>query len=536
MLYALTGLFGREPWKGDDALHFGIALDFIQGGDWGVPHLAGEVHTDYPPLYHWCAAVLGKLLGTLLGLPDAVRLTSALFVGLYLWALQTAARTLQGPENAGLAPVLAIACIGSVVFLHDAQPLSAGLAGLALASLGAGGCLRSPYRYGAVLGAGLALSFMSVGLWLASAALCGFVPWLLFEARRNPAAPRGLAVAAMVSVTLALPWPLWLALKYPDVFSLWWQGQLGQVLSDLPDLAGNAADVSRTLLWFAWPALPIAGWALWRSRRHLQAPETLMPVALLLGVLVFIITHPVQRGLQVMPALVPLALLASQGAPSLRRGATNALDWFAVMTFSLFGGLIWVGWSAMMFGIPERLARQFSKLEPGFVLDFQPLAVGVALLFTAGWMGLLWRSPRSASRSSLRSAGGILLVWALVSSLWLPWINYGRSYRSLMVSMVAALPAQRGCVASRGLPDSQRAALDYFTGVETLTSRAALERCDFLITFNARRGVDPRLSSDWRLLWQGHRPGDRHEQFRLYTRRPLLGQLELRDQEDGALN
>ncbi len=28
LLYIFTGLFGRDPWKGDDALHIGIAFSF----------------------------------------------------------------------------------------------------------------------------------------------------------------------------------------------------------------------------------------------------------------------------------------------------------------------------------------------------------------------------------------------------------------------------------------------------------------------------------------------------------------------------
>jgi hypothetical protein len=54
--------------------------------------------------------------------------------------------------------------------------------------------------------------------------------------------------------------------------------------------------------------------------------------------------------------LSPLVLLAVPGVASLRRGAANAFDWFGMITFSVFALLAWIGWSAMVFGWPEKLA------------------------------------------------------------------------------------------------------------------------------------------------------------------------------------
>lgn len=41
-----------------------------------------------------------------------------------------------------------------------------------------------------------------------------------------------------------------------------------------------------------------------------------------------------------------------------------------MITFSFFAILAWIGWSALVFGWPERLARQAIRLEPGFVGQF----------------------------------------------------------------------------------------------------------------------------------------------------------------------
>ena len=66
----------------------------------------------------------------------------------------------------------------------------------------------------------------------------------------------------------------------------------------------------------------------------------------------------------------------------LRRGAAAALAWFGAMTFSFFGALVWLGWFAMMTGVPAQIARNFAKLEPGHVPQFQWSGFALACLFT----------------------------------------------------------------------------------------------------------------------------------------------------------
>ena len=97
--------------------------------------------------------------------------------------------------------------------------------------------------------------------------------------------------------------------------------------------------------------------------------------------------------------LAPLALLGAHGVARLRRGAANALDWFGVMTFSFFAGLIWLGYVAMMTGVPPKIANNFAKTSPGYLPQFEPLHFAVALALTAGWLYLAFfsaPSPRAA--------------------------------------------------------------------------------------------------------------------------------------------
>jgi hypothetical protein len=55
--------------------------------------------------------------------------------------------------------------------------------------------------------------------------------------------------------------------------------------------------------------------------------------------------------------LPPLAILAAFGLPTMKRGAINAIDWFAVMILSFFAGFIWLAWIAKQTNWPPQLAR-----------------------------------------------------------------------------------------------------------------------------------------------------------------------------------
>jgi 4-amino-4-deoxy-L-arabinose transferase-like glycosyltransferase len=201
----------------------------------------------------------------------------------------------------------------------------------------------------------------------------------------------------------------------------------------------------------------------------------------------------------------------------------SGFAWFGAMTFTTLGGLIWLGWIAMMTGVPERLARNFSKLEPGFAASFDVIALAIALALTLLWIALLARSERSLHRSTAYWAGGLALLWGLAMTLWLPWIDYGKSYKPVAASLAAAIKrtgiANGACIESRGLGEAQRAVFHYHGGIVTRRLEASpRSRCHLLLVqADARQPGQDRTGPGWRRVWEGNRPRDR-ERFRLYVR------------------
>lgn len=146
------------------------------------------------------------------------------------------------------------------------------------------------------------------------------------------------------------------------------------------------------LSWFAWPALPLAAWTLWKERRRLLEPRTLIPLTSFVVLLAVQSVFSEPRSLNALPLLPPLILLAAPATLSLRRGAANALDWFGMMTFTLLAGLIWLGWAAMVFGIPPQIAKNMVRQVPGFVAQFMPTTFAVSLALTFAWLWLIFTS------------------------------------------------------------------------------------------------------------------------------------------------
>ena len=74
------------------------------------------------------------------------------------------------------------------------------------------------------------------------------------------------------------------------------------------------------------------------------------------------------------------------------------------------------------------------------------------------------------------------MFWALTMLLWLPWIDYGKSYRPVAQAIKAGLRGNAGCIASRGLGEAQRAAFDYHAEIVTERSETHVGRkCGMLL-------------------------------------------------------
>lgn len=502
-IYLLTGVTGHDPWKSEDAIHIGIAHGFATEGFWSVPRIAGEAWPHTAPLYHWLAALLGKSLGGILAFHDAARLATVAFGAVFMLATAGAARTFFGPAAGRIAPLLVIGTLGLLTPIHDAQPAIAGLAFAALAWWGSGLVLQGHSLGGLLIGAGFGLAFPAHGL----VGLLMAIPALSAPLFRRDF--KGMLATMLVALPLLAAWPLLLQqTSTGSVFlTQWWQNEFAEATRAR---SWPTARHLEQLIWATWPVLPLSLWSLWLHRR---SPSALfLPLIGSLITLGWYLTGS-PRTLSALPALLPLILLAAAGADRLRRGVANAFNWFALMTFSFIAVLVWLGASAQALGWPPTIARNFAKLAPGHDVTYAWQLLIFAAALSLAWL-LLWGVRRAGWRASLHWAAGTTLMWCLVATLWLSWIDHYKSHRTVVLAIGRFLPEGHGCIERGNLDAAHLATLDYFAKIRTLpVSRSG--KCDWRIIIDNKEREAP---AGWQTVWQGGRPSDRKENWYLERR------------------
>ncbi|HEY3074121.1 MAG TPA: glycosyltransferase family 39 protein [Burkholderiales bacterium] len=520
--FILPGLASHDLWKTQDAIGLGIVHGMAVSRDIIVPRIAGEVWLYDQPLYHWFALAFGKLLGWLVEFHAAARLASGAFVGAAFVFIYAAAREGSREETrqtvACAALLVLLGCIGLLVHAHEALPELASLAAMCGALAALPYATRKPLRAGLAFGVALGMAFLSA-TWIAPLSLALVVVVAHFvcpEWRTQRSAPF-LATTAAAALVVALSWPLALALRSPETFSAW----RAIVFQPEANAAENFRHFFSTASWFTWPAWPLALWSAWSLRRRWREARLLVPALTVLAMIILFIAWGPPQDENLIPLLAPLALLAAQGIFTLRRGALAALDWFGALTFAVFAGLVWLGYIAMLTGLPAPVARNFGRIAPGFVAHLQPLAVAFALALVAAWLYIVFFTPGSPLRSLARWAGGVVLLWGTFAMLWMPWVDYQKSYRSVALQLKSKLPVDAKCLAQRSLGVSQAAALDYHGGIRTqpfdVVKPAACPLV--LVQGSPKHELDAPATTAamrWTKLADVGRPGDRAERYRLY--------------------
>jgi 4-amino-4-deoxy-L-arabinose transferase-like glycosyltransferase len=521
LAFALPGLTAHDPWKSFDAIGIEIAHQMHATGDWLLPRIGRDPWLEDPPLYHWFAAAFAKGFGSVLPLHGAIRLASGLFVLAALAFLYVAARNRVAPQQSHAAGAIAVlvllGSIGLIVHAHEAVPDLAALAAICAAFVFWPHANGRPVRDGIGFGASLGAAFLASGpVAPAALALAALVAPLACRSMRA-AAPAFLGTSALVAAVLSAAWPVAIAVRAPELAAAWWSS----VLQPRGSLPGNLRYYLVTASWFAWPAWPLALWALWHRRKALLEPQAFAPLLAFAFLFAAIVLMGPTQDIHCIVLLPPLALLAPLGIDALRRGAANALDWFGVMTFSLFAALIWLGYVSMLTGEPQRIAKNFLRSAPGFTAEFQPLAVGFAIALLAAWIALIVWVPPSPTRAVLRWAGGVALLWGSFAALWLPWADYQKSYRGVALELKAKIPAGAKCIARTGLGNAQRAALSYHAAIHTRPfDRTNASVCPLLIVQGHPQHERDAPGAGWAKLADVGRPRDKDERFRMYQYRP----------------
>jgi 4-amino-4-deoxy-L-arabinose transferase-like glycosyltransferase len=141
------------------------------------------------------------------------------------------------------------------------------------------------------------------------------------------------------------------------------------------------------------------------------------------------------------------------------------------------------------------------------VPHLQLIALIAALALSALWFYALRLQPRLP----VRWLAGVTLLWGLSMTLWLPWLDFAKSYRGVATDMHAVRVQRPGCVATRNLTEPQRAMFHYYAGIRA----PAGQDCPWLLIHTGSPQV-PSPGDGWKPAWRGTRPGDTKEFFWLF--------------------
>ena len=530
--YVIPGYVGREPWKNADIASFGYMLALLDAGSWREwlqPSMMGLVPDNGALLPYWLGAWAMQALMPLGLAPEiAARVPYLLMLAgtlvatwyaVYHLARDPSAQPVAFAFGGEAEPVdyaraladgsllALVATLGLAQFSHETTPALAQLFFCTLVFYGLAALPTRPLAPFIALLVGLpgltlsgapAMAMIYAGLGLLALGLPGAPP------ARGAARVRALLqLLALVGLCLALALAL-------DLFR--WR------IAPWRTSGAEWSSLGRLFLWFTWPAWPFVLWTLWRWRRQLlslrQQRHLGLPLAIasvpLLGTL---LTLAGDRAL--LLALPALAALAALALPTFSRSVSALIDWFTVLFFTGWTLVIWVVWVAMETGVPAKPAANVARLAPGFDPVFQWPAFVAALLGTLAWFALArWRTGRHRTalwKSMVLPAAGTASCWLLLMTLWLPALDYGRSYAPQMRE-VRALIGDASCVEVHGLTEAQVAAVRFHGGWLTVPARGPVACPWLLVDVDAQSSLTASVSmTDWREVGQVRRPTDRNE-------------------------
>ncbi len=513
-IWLCMGLVGHSPWKPFESHTISTIKTILDTNNLIAPTSASDNDIANPPLYYLSAAATAKILGAVLPLHDAARIASGLWMMITLLMIGMTGRELWGKGFGRQTTFVFIGSLGLVLSAHTLMPAVSSLTGVATAFYALALAKRRPYRASLLLGLGIGISFLSTGLQpLAIIVLTCLALPCVFSAWRNTSYAKVLALSAIFASPFLLAWPLLCQHFYPELFDHWWLASIRQFRH------GRHLYFLRTLLWYAWPALPLAVWGGWRYRKQLLIKPRFQLIITFFAVAWIVIGFGYKNEVFALPLLVPLTIMAGGSIESLKRGTASALNWFGLVLFGLISGLIWLGWLAMMTGNPAKLKERLVFLSGLTQLNFSFIAVILALAVSFIWLLAILRSQHSNRSGATNWAIGMTAVWTLLMSLWLPMIDSARSYQTVFIDLKQALPNKYACVTSSHLGKAQRDLLHYYANIkaQTIETDGALN-CDLYLIQDEKNREIVVPGKDWKLIWSGKRAAERGEGFRLFQR------------------
>ncbi len=269
---------------------------------------------------------------------------------------------------------------------------------------------------------------------------------LLFRNWRRRTYACVLLVAAAVALPWLLIWPTALYLRSPQLFYDWfWLNNVGRFLGfSVPRLGASNEPWFwlTTLPWFAFPALPLAMSSVWQQRREFsRSPPLQYGLVAFTVYLAVLLVSASARNAYGLPMLVALALLAAPAVANLPDRLSRYLDAASRFLFTGLACFVWGVWIILtVTGHAPGWKFLARALPVDFAMPYMPVVFAFAMIATLAYLLAWFWLPRIRGRAIVSMAAGTTLCWLLLATLWLPWVDAAKSYRSVFLAMQPNLP------------------------------------------------------------------------------------------------
>ena len=335
LAYVVPGFVGRQPWKNADIEAFGFMLSLARPQDsgsvsWLKPMLAGQLEPSLSLLHTWLGAAAIRLApmgweASAARLPFMAMLVLTLLAtwrGVFALARTRAAQPVAfafGGEARPLdyartladgALLIYLACLGLLLRSHETATPALHVS-LVAAAFYAAACLfdRPTARAAIGLGTTLGLLVLARG-WTVPLALL-IAMFALAVAIYREALRDLFRFTLSISILIPLAWLLAHRMLLPgaEVADVWLNTNLHML--SWPRLV-TLGFLAKTLVWYSWPAWPIAAWAVWawRSQATLHVMLTVAGVTALLLLNLFTQSPKDHELLSLLPPLIASSLSA----------------------------------------------------------------------------------------------------------------------------------------------------------------------------------------------------------------------------------
>lgn len=504
-----SGVFSHDLWNPNEP-HIYAAIG--ESSSAWLPTVLGKPFFQLAPAYLAVASCLKALFAPhIMDNYAAARLASVIFTVIGLTASGIASNKLLGKPNGRSTVLILIGAAGLLPMAHFLSGMSVAFAGVGLCLWGLAVSNRQVVFAALLFGVGGIFIGQSLG-WLAAITVFLLATCLLAHPQwRGHRLLTTMLGASVVVIPIFAIQLFVLAKINVELFHHYLNHHLFGTYGGLGGIqaAFNLPYYAKHILWFAFPAYPLAIWTAIRMNMT-QSKLGALSMAWLFLFGIWLVCNP-QRFQDNLIVLLPiLAILGAAKLDDLRRGVAAFLNWFGIMAFGAAAAFLWLGFIATHYGVPQKLAERAAYFSPYFTPDIDIMPMIVAILFTPAWIFAITRKRIRGRQAVTNWAAGITLVWALAFTLLVDWLDAAKSYRPIVQQMQSAIGENHsGCLKIAPQHHSIRLAWQEYANVPIDTAENAT--CTYEL-----RQIHPKDDvSAWqdKIVWQGKRPRHKNEAF-----------------------